>query len=299
MDAFHLIGLVSFCDLFNHSADAHTSLVTDAYVCPICGSLQACEHDESEMERLSHLSEGQRARLLSNPNCVEMYAERNIEGQEEVFSCYEQNAGPGKVLVEWGFMPHREEWVGDGLVWEPRQLLSNETVGPYMALLDSDTSIPHPETTSELVLDGGFAQPGLLSISLDGRLSINLLLAIWLRALENGTLQLESDDLEKGFVDLLQHLQERSINGSDEKDPLATNVLSLIDERLGGMHQCDMPLVYLGQEVEVSSFSLPSTYRGLICQTLPTDAPLQAMAMRLAFEERTTLDSARSRWHLG
>lgn len=92
IDDYHTIGLLPLCDLFNHSTSApHTSLLSDAGVCPLCGSLQECAHN-ADTGRESK-SQGRQDGAGTEEGVVDMRVERRVKRGEEVMSCYEEGVG--------------------------------------------------------------------------------------------------------------------------------------------------------------------------------------------------------------
>lgn len=125
IDLYHILALVPFADILNHSSRPHTSLASDDFVCHICGSLPSCSHDipssSGVVRRLEHLSHGIRKRIESESDCVEMRLERSVAAAGEVFNSYGEGIGDARLLVEWGFV--EGEFAGDGITWEVDEVL--------------------------------------------------------------------------------------------------------------------------------------------------------------------------------
>ncbi len=254
IDAYHLIGMIPFCDLFNHSSTrAQTSLLSDAFVCPTCGSLPACKHDPSSktgvVERLEHLPE-----TFGLANHVDMRAEKRLRAGEEVFSCYEEGTGDGKLLVEWGFIGR--EQAGDGLVWSPREVLDGNTVQVFMEILHSGLleELPIDEagesSRDRLVGPASTSQFGLFNLFPKGSISINLIVAQYLGFIDTSAL-LEIGDLISSILEAVRQIEsDEALNV--EAELLVRAILDLLDTRLKGMYEPDLPLERVQSIREVS-----------------------------------------------
>jgi hypothetical protein len=135
LDSYHLIGLIPFCDMFNHSSSSpHTSLSIDANVCEHCGSLLQCEHDAPDFERLEGLSARYLAKLEADgmADMVDMRVQRDVEKGKQVFSCYDEDHGDAELLVEYGFI----EGGNTTITWTHRELLEldPQAARDFMAL---------------------------------------------------------------------------------------------------------------------------------------------------------------------
>lgn len=121
--------------MFNHStSNPHTSLLTDGCVCTECGSLQECQHPSNRLDGLDGRY------ISSSENVVEMRAEREIKCGDQVFSCYEEGVGDGKLLVEWGFMEGKEPEI----TWTPREVLSGAALRDFVGIRNQLGDISNP-----------------------------------------------------------------------------------------------------------------------------------------------------------
>ncbi|WWD15969.1 hypothetical protein CI109_100393 [Kwoniella shandongensis] len=210
IDLYHTIALVPFCDLFNHTSTPHTSLLSDDYVCYLCGSLKTCSHDVINNDgvswRLSHLGDWERRRVEHEVDTVDMRVERRVGNGEEVWNSYGEGLGDGRLLVEWGFIG--EEFVGDGLIWDLEDLglgiakeegeeewedmldqlgegwnernrkMDNDT-NPDVDDNDSDDSDDFDDDHETLLCRQSRSNPHLLNLDQSGRISINLFAVFW------------------------------------------------------------------------------------------------------------------------
>ncbi|KAG8801854.1 hypothetical protein FRC17_006537, partial [Serendipita sp. 399] len=106
VDAYHGLALVPVADAFNHTEENHVHLETDWQVCHICGSLDACEHDEEVSDRdhdiitIRGLDERRRAE-----HTFDMVANRPIRAGEEVYNTYDSRGISNvDLLCRYGFI---------------------------------------------------------------------------------------------------------------------------------------------------------------------------------------------------
>jgi hypothetical protein len=110
------------------SSSPHTSLLPDPFVCLFCGSLPQCLHDvvsNGKIDRLRSVHPNHLKKMANGEigDTVDMRAERDVNGGGEVFSCYEEGIGQGKLLVEWGFVGGGRGGDGGLLKWDAMELL--------------------------------------------------------------------------------------------------------------------------------------------------------------------------------
>ena len=268
IDAYHIIGIIPFCDLFNHSSvNAHTSLLSDAFVCRLCGSILHCQHDtdpptrianecEGRQEWLNNLSDEYRRRLEQEGDMLDMRAEKDIRYDEEIFSCYEQGVGDGKLLVEWGFIERSGS--GKGLTWNARDVIEEGHVRMFVEILsrgfvyerfseddeigwteDDDQSggidrglNDHPTSLSNnadriqcrLIGPADTSQFGLLNLWPNGNMSINLIIAMYLRSIPPDNVS-DIDPYEIGIMRVLSEITRHVPDG--EPDGEQSSLLSV------------------------------------------------------------------------
>jgi hypothetical protein len=78
--------------------------------------------------------------ISSSENVVEMRAEREIKCGDQVFSCYEEGVGDGKLLVEWGFIEGKEAEI----TWTPREVLAGGALRDFVGVRDQLGNISNP-----------------------------------------------------------------------------------------------------------------------------------------------------------
>ncbi|KAM0793633.1 hypothetical protein ACM66B_001065 [Microbotryomycetes sp. NB124-2] len=102
VDSFHGLALVPFADAFNHSDMPHVNLESDIWVCPVCGSLSECVHDNAESGAARHEPAVAVSTAAMVDDCL-MVVTRDIEADEEIFNTYGlwSNA---KLVAHYGFL---------------------------------------------------------------------------------------------------------------------------------------------------------------------------------------------------
>lgn len=256
IDAYHIMALVPFVDMFNHSNTNHTSLLSDSDCCPTCGSLPLCAHDNqslpAEENRISHLSAQYLAKVVEEGQNVDMRVEMDIEAGKEVFSCYEESLSAGKCMVEWGFFDPTASEVD--LRWTARQVLQPEFGEIYMALVGRGRVRSELESTSNV--DGwidGPDDPGCFRVSPTGSISLNLVVALYLRTVEEDPESIEA--LEDALVRDIQRVcgNDKTTEGPGR---LRGEIVDLMETRLSTMYQPELSILDLQAEIRVSHLSV-------------------------------------------
>ncbi|KAJ7069363.1 SET domain-containing protein [Mycena amicta] len=140
VDAYHGLSMVPIADAFNHIQDNHVHLESDFDVCPECGSLNRCLHDDDynvdEDVDPPDSHDG-------NDDVYEMVSNRPIPANSEIFNTYGETLTNAQLLIQYGFILDVND--NDCLTWTSSEL------GPYMgndlsprveSLLSSLTSLP-------------------------------------------------------------------------------------------------------------------------------------------------------------
>jgi len=263
LDTYHLIGLIPFCDMFNHSSSSpHTSLSVDSNVCETCGSLLECEHDSPDSDRLEHLSAEYLAKLEADgmADMVDMRVQRNIRSGEQVFSCYDEEHADAELMVEYGFMEGRNT----SITWNHRQFLNPEhpeSLQRFMSLLERT---PEPELEdgydlTPLVGPPG-EQPEPLVLRPNGEISRSLLTILFNWIADDDHSFAHSEEL---YDRVLRSLKYRR---REDKGPqtlrIVNEVCKRLEERLATFHRHTEPTQDLEDYVDVSislNLSIPSS----------------------------------------
>ncbi|WVQ71667.1 hypothetical protein IAR50_001207 [Cryptococcus sp. DSM 104548] len=252
VDDYHGVALCPMADVLNHSSEPHTCLASDDFVCPLCGSLKACPHDDSfagtgAPRRLAHLTARERARLGQEVDCVEMALDKHVEEGEEVFNTYGP-VGDGKLLVEWGFLAG--EYADPGLTWTLEEIanLSGSEAEDCLKMSKKVSRLaPHLSNLDDedtLLCSQSADTPHMFNLDQSGRLSINIFSVLWLR---QSPVTECSAQIENKFVEDVAIL-ERSWSALSQDATLTANipanlvsvakaVQQLLTKRLSSMHR--------------------------------------------------------------
>ena len=259
IDAFHIIALIPFVDLFNHSSNNDTSLASDSTVCPQCGSLARCQHDADE-ERISHFTPGYVKKAQEEGNRVDMRAEREIQ-IGEVYSCYEEDVSDGKLLVEWGFYAGEKQ--ASVISWSPREILDQSIGQAYMAMVNSgevSRRISNLQGSARYIHLG--ENPGQFDIRQKGTISDNLIIALYLHSLD--TFPESLDELEEGLVGIVkEQIDGRRLSNVPSLAGVVQRLGELVNARLGGMYCSDVSLDELEEKVSGREADTPADSRNL------------------------------------
>ncbi|BGP28433.1 hypothetical protein JCM10296v2_000165 [Rhodotorula toruloides] len=175
VDAYHSLALVPLADIFDHSDPPHVHFASETWVCPECGKLEHCEHDEE-----GGVGSQAEATVAVEDDTCDMVVERAIEAGEEMFNTYGELSN-AKLLASYGFLLEAnehdtvefdlDEAVNSCLPYAtPREVFVQRynilhTI-THLSSIDDDHPLLHP------------SDPANISIDADGRISIGL----WLLA---------------------------------------------------------------------------------------------------------------------
>lgn len=178
---------------------------------------------------------------------VDMRVEREVKAGEEVFSCYEEHLTAGKCIVEWGF--NASEACSVELSWTPREVLEPEFGEVYIVLISSGRIAAELEDVlSRNKWVYTTEDPGCFDVISTGSVSLNLVIALYLRTLDEDPDSLE--DLEDGCVAAIRMaLSGEGRTGASKW--LGQEVTRLIDARKEGMYRPDLGVEGLREEIKV------------------------------------------------
>jgi hypothetical protein len=273
IDIYHTLALVPFADILNHSSSPHTSLASDDFVCHLCGSLAACQHDKSDLDipsRLSHVDPIARGMMEKEVDSVDMRSEREIKEGEEVFNSYGRGIGDARLLVEWGFI--EGEFAGHGLEWEIDEVLlcaSNEGHGVHGITKVWEEIINKGAVVLELYPDGDIdedteklisppittsSDDHILNLNHNGQISLNIWIALYLLCCPSTS----TEKLESEIVTSVTALETANIAPNPTLGATTTEasrlVVRLLRNRLGRMYRPEMSM---GGLLDIRDVSLP------------------------------------------
>ncbi|GAA5999992.1 protein-lysine N-methyltransferase [Rhodotorula paludigena] len=102
VSSYHSLALVPLADAFNHSDPPHVHFASDTWVCPECGRLEACPHDEETVTAgAGALADGHED---GAEETLDMVSERAIEAGEEVYNTYGAGLANAKLAASYGFL---------------------------------------------------------------------------------------------------------------------------------------------------------------------------------------------------
>lgn len=262
IDAYHSVGLIPFCDMFNHSSTSpHTSLSNDAGVCDICGSLLRCSHDSEDSERLEHLSQSYLNQLEREgmADKVDMRVQRSVKAGEEIMSCYDEDKSNAALLVEYGFIDDERN---SRIKWVYRDVLTPETL-PIFIHVQEQLGRPSNEADTQS-RSGSGSSNGLIGAVIEdqheppqirssGEISPALFLALYPQSTA-------STNLEETAEEMLDAMSQiRSLRGDEGRDfsrrikSTINSLVELLQRRLRGYHRNESSVVELEAELEVST----------------------------------------------
>ncbi|CAE6401786.1 unnamed protein product [Rhizoctonia solani] len=118
VDSYHGLAMVPIADAFNHIGENQVHIETDFDVCPVCGSLEACPHDEDDQES-SNLTDGK----TDLENTCDMVMNAPISAGDEIFNSYDTNMSNSTLLARYGFILEGNEH--DYVSWDATRLPSS------------------------------------------------------------------------------------------------------------------------------------------------------------------------------
>ncbi|THU98897.1 SET domain-containing protein [Dendrothele bispora CBS 962.96] len=122
VDAYHGLSMVPIADAFNHTTDNHVHLESEFEVCPECGSLRECPHDQDSCDT-NLLQSGSSTDTIEEDNCYEMVSNCAIAPHSEVFNTYGETLSNAQLLVQYGFILDVNE--NDRITWSLEEVYQN------------------------------------------------------------------------------------------------------------------------------------------------------------------------------
>lgn len=275
VDSWHSLSLVPFADIFNHTDDHDVHLESEHWVCPECGALDACEHDDADESDAP--TSGQ---LVEDDPC-EMVTVEGISAGQEVFNTYGELSN-AQLLAFYGFALEANKYDRITFAFDDVARLApspppSSTIAEEWASLNKLWHSAEREDEAQeegleedtLVVDGS---SGHLYIDADARLSSSLWLLLlrlhiplpaaspnrltFLRSLRRAQVRIASGE-EENLGEDLDSLEERALR------VLAEAVRSLCAARLAGQEEAHRTG---GELLEMASVS--STLASLVISRL-------------------------------
>ncbi|KAJ6583914.1 hypothetical protein DFH09DRAFT_1143797 [Mycena vulgaris] len=303
VDSYHGLSMVPIADAFNHAQENHVHLESDFDVCPECGSLQRCVHDDAtDPDPRSTISE-------NADNFYEMVSNRAIPPHAEVFNTYGETLSNAELLVQYGFILDGNE--NDRLTWTLTDLAhfsenylpsswTWDSVGErpdFQALLSSLTALPWDNVSeSEMVhLDRTYA------FCLNGDATISHGLWLYFALLLVCSRNEPAEYSQNAVVILLEELLQCQLTlelhfASGDAPPLP-------DDAGASPYSVILHLARLlaslcrARNARTGKPGVETADLGDILDRLPNDGEgLTKMAISLAMAERSLLDSCTAAW---
>ncbi|CAE6454752.1 unnamed protein product [Rhizoctonia solani] len=300
VDSYHGLAMVPIADAFNHIGENQVHIETDFDVCPICGSLQSCPHDEDD-QQIPSLSEGK----TDLENTCDMVMNAPASAGDEIFNSYDTNLPNSTLLARYGFILEGNEH--DYVSWDAVSLPpsmqgytrapSEEFTGIWTEELLNDTSLVydyHNTPGTSVYTDSTWHIPNPTKphyrVNSDGLVSIDL----WTAAAVCSVKMAGGNHLGSISKHSLMELArvQVALENSENTDAgdlatvwlqlriLANLVQDLCRSRLEGMYRPEL--------------SIPEC--GDLLDNLPATMVRSRMAVAQALSERATLIACRDGW---
>lgn len=113
VDAYHGYAMVPVADIFNHVQENHVHLESDFDVCPICGAIDTCPHDDTDtpmpptqttpISASSTLTTPFSTPPPPFPETFEMITNAPVPPNTEIFNTYGEHLTNAALLSSYGF----------------------------------------------------------------------------------------------------------------------------------------------------------------------------------------------------
>ncbi|TFK82917.1 SET domain-containing protein [Polyporus arcularius HHB13444] len=301
VDAYHGLSMVPVADAFNHAQNNHVQLASEYDVCPECGSLAECPHDQEdsiEPSRHEHPAE-------DVMDTVDMVAVRPIPAGVEIFNTYGAHLGNAALLARYGFVLDGCEadkvtfgWPGSGLV------LRNQHEDFVEIFQEVKSGVgPLVDVSSSLYESGDDTKEPSLSVNSDGQASLGLF--VW--AARNVALdELSSPPqaqsvirdaisglLIRTFSVLLQLEIRRNMDSDVDADPI-TDALQILVKSAGTIS--DLCRTRLGRAGHPEHRIASSQMLGELLDDLPPEKCKIRYALEYLLNERAILEACATHW---
>ncbi|KAJ3747324.1 hypothetical protein DFH05DRAFT_799461 [Lentinula detonsa] len=141
VDAYHGLSMVPIADAFNHLDDHRVHLETEYEVCPECGSLQQCPHDQSTELSSNHPTpNNSNDKPIQNDDTYDMVSNATISPHSEVFNTYGETTSNAQLLAQYGFSLDVNE--NDSISWDFDDLINFLEAGSQARDLSASLGLP-------------------------------------------------------------------------------------------------------------------------------------------------------------
>ncbi|KAF7314791.1 SET domain-containing protein [Mycena kentingensis (nom. inval.)] len=282
VDAYHGLSMVPIADAFNHIQENHVHLETDYDVCPECGSLRQCLHDNADSDS------GPSTETPDTDDAYEMVSNLGIPPNAEIFNTYGETLSNAQLFVQYGFVLDVNE--NDCITWSRDELDECRD----SALLDALCALPWRCIGESELVHVERDETRRFSLNGDASISHSLWLYFALHLLHPR--DDSADDLVPILEQLFRHqLAFEQVGGaplgpSDEDDHDDKPAPFGFIPKLAGLlaRLCRSRGMAIGGGRSTAEL-------GDILDTLPADNPTR-MAISLVLTERSLLDSCMASW---
>ncbi|KAF7298643.1 SET domain-containing protein [Mycena indigotica] len=274
VDSYHGLAMVPIADAFNHIQDNHIHLESDFDVCPECGSLNRCLHDDHND---SIDEEAQR----NEDDFYEMVSNRTIGPNEEIFNTYGDSLSNAQLFVQYGFILDVNE--NDCLTWTATDLAQFVDCGRIETIMPSLSILPWEliEESEMVYRDARF------SLNDDGSISHSLWLVFAFQVIIPTT-------PINGLVPRLENLFQRQL--ALERSITEGTPLSHDDEDDAILKLAELLASLCRARYErLSAGNKSNEELGDLLDTFSEGSPTR-MAVSLVLTERSLLDSCMASW---
>lgn len=320
MDAYHGLSMVPVADAFNHEQDNHVHLQTEFNVCPECGSLYECQHDDygQSTQQLPSTSRGENSLLLRTEKDMDQYYEMVtnavIQPHTEVFNTYGETLTNAQLLAQYGFTLDAN--VNDCVTWDPYEVYEslagrssgdNYDLRQFLSIWNDVLETAAQDrifesVDSELVYFHSGSASGDLHLNGDGKISHQLWTLLALPFLQ-GKCDVDMTSVLKILKDLLAYqvvLENVEVSSDEVEAPpgkgadvtvngashIADLAHSVMDLCLSRKNQLGKETVNLATHGNIND----------ILDALPAEMARTKLAMSIVISEQSILDSCISAW---
>ncbi|KAG9092899.1 hypothetical protein FS749_015349 [Ceratobasidium sp. UAMH 11750] len=300
VDAYHGLAMLPIADAFNHIGENQVHIETDFDVCPICGALQSCPHDQDENDATLGSGPPEDAPLNLEDTC-DMVINAPVGAGDEIFNTYDANLPNSVLLARYGFILEGNEC--DYLSWDSTTLRMQTTCGEDLARvwtgdLLAGTSLVYDPTEFSATLplhaspsghNRSAAQTPQYKLNADGLVSVDLWVLVAVRAV-NATNARRADTGLRSRLEQLAtaqvYAESREPHGPGISDTMqelgliADLIQDMCKSRLLGMYRPELSPAECGN----------------LLDDLPDSMIRSRLAISQALSERATLSACIDVW---